>query len=290
MRGTLDLNVLSMAQFLRIEHIHHQKSLLMENIMEAVSGIGGMINNIQSAIGSAVSNFQNNLVIPSGQNDSLASAAQLAVTGTPLQQGQALRMLDQATGTRAAANTLTDGAQSSTTKTAAKAKTPHPETCTVEVRYTPVAGGLANHAFILTQDSDSTRYFRGGPASRDGGLNSGSSNSGSSDGTESSRGNPNNGIYGTIVTEYGLYRPRTIDWTTAPTGQQVVAIRPGNCDALDTEFARHADNIERANINYGPLAANSNSTAREILERAGFGNVQPVVWAPSWGIQLPEAR
>ncbi len=215
-----------------------------------------------------------------------AQLTQTAQTGSPVEQGRALAQLDQMYGSRQASN-------AAVASPGAKA----PETCTVEVRYTPifdapVVRGIANHAFIVTRDGDSTSYFRGGPLSRENGLNSGSSNSGSSGSgqTRSSQGNPENGIYGTIVTEHGAYRPRTVDWTTNPSGQQTVAVRAGNCDALDMEFARHADDIEAARINYGPLAANSNSTVREILERAGFGNVRPVVNAPSWDIQLPEAR
>lgn len=215
----------------------------------------------------------------------LDDLVQLARAGSPVEQGQALRALDAALGARGhvdAAVRAKEGAKSTSAPT---------EICTVEVRYTPVAR-VANHAFIVTTDGDSQRYFRGGPVSREGGSNSGSSNSGTSgsDGTRSSGGNRNAGMWGTIVTEHGAYRPNTVDWTTSPSGRQEVARLPGNCDRLDREFARHADDIEAANISYGPLGANSNSTAREILERAGFPHVTPIVAAPSWSIRLPPPR
>ena len=202
-----------------------------------------------------------------------------ARSGSPLEQGEALRTLDAATGNRRATDAV------------ARREQPAPEVCTIEVRFTPVAQ-IANHAFVITRDADSISYFRGGPSSREGGVNSGSSNEGTSGsgGSRSSQGDRNSGVYGTIETEHGAYRPRTIDWTTEPSGRQTVAERPGNCDTIDRDFARHADDIEAAHINYGPLAANSNSTAREILERGGFPGVKPVVWAPSWGIQLPGPR
>ncbi|MEM6267473.1 MAG: hypothetical protein AAF707_08100, partial [Pseudomonadota bacterium] len=82
------------------------------------------------------------------------------------------------------------------------------------------------------------------------------------------------------------YRPGTIDWTTEPSGQQTVDVSPGNCDAVDHDLAQAMDDIEAAEINYMPLHQNSNSTVREGLERAGFDDVEPVVWAPAWNTQL----
>lgn len=215
-------------------------------------------------------------------------AAAQARTGSPVQQGEALRALDGMTGDAATSDALARGELQ--LAQAATGTPPPADSCRIEVRYTPVLGGIANHAFVVTSDADSASYFRGGPSANTDGLNSGSSNSGSSGSSASSGGNPNAGIYGTIATEHGAYRPGTIDWTTSPSGQQDVATRPGNCDRIDRDFGRHADDIEAANISYGPLGPNSNSTAREILERGGFPNVEPVVLAPSWSIQLPMPR
>jgi len=211
---------------------------------------------------------------------------------TPVEAGTRLRALDGLTGDRRVSDAIVGNATGEVSaKTQADAG-PAPEVCRIEVRYTPVAGGIANHAFVVTSDRDSTSYFRGGPSARTAGSNSGSSNSGTSgsDASQSSQGNRNVGVWGTIVTEHGAYGPRTIDWTTAPSGQQDVARVPGNCDQIDRTMGAAADDIARANISYGPLGPNSNSTAREILERAGFPNVQPVVTVPSWNIQLPPAR
>lgn len=197
------------------------------------------------------------------------------------------------------------------------------ERCEVEVRYTPVAGGLANHAFVVTTDSDSTRYFRGGPSaggpassassgstpmggssqssevlgSASGGSASGRSGSGGSRSSDSGngsspgsgRGGPDraNGPWGPIVTDHGAYRRGTIDWTTAPVAATRVANLPGNCDRIEGRLAAHADAIEAAGIPYNPLGANSNATAREMLERSGINAGSPAVRAPGWYVQLP---
>lgn len=197
---------------------------------------------------------------------------------SPLEQGRVLRALDGVTGDRAVSNDLIAGRRT------APADEAGGHQCTVEVRYTPVALG-ANHAFIVTTDADSQRYYRGGPAANEGGSNSPSS--GSSGSGNNADFDPRFGVYGPIVTEYGDYRPGTIDWTTEPSGQQTVDVFRGNCDAVDHDLARAMDDIEAAQINYMPLHQNSNSTVREGLERAGYPNVDPVVWAPAWNTQLP---
>jgi hypothetical protein len=159
-----------------------------------------------------------------------------------------------------------------------------PEVCTVEVRFKPVVGPT-NHAFIVTTDGDSQNYFRGGPQANNTGINS-SSGSGGGTAPYDSR----FGIYGPIVTESGAYRPNTVDWTTNPTGFQVVDRIAGNCNAVEARLDRAISEIQAAEINYMPLSQNSNSTVREALERAGYPNVQPVVWVPAWNTQLPMPR
>jgi hypothetical protein len=145
--------------------------------------------------------------------------------------------------------------------------------------------GPTNHAFIVTTDSDSQLYFRGGPQSKEGGSNSPSGSSGGAAPYDSRF-----GIYGPIVTESGEYLPKTIDWTTAPTGAQAVDRFAGNCDGIEARLAQAIGQIQAAKINYMPLYQNSNSTVREALERAGYPNVQPVVWVPAWNTQLPMPR
>lgn len=185
------------------------------------------------------------------------------------------------------------------------------DSCTVEVRYTPVALG-ASHAFVVTTDADSQTYFRGGPSeggpsggssgqlgSASGGSSGGSSRSGTVDGSGSSnssspgsaRGGPgdNNGPWGPIVTDYGAYRPGTIDWLPGAPSDHVATVR-GNCDAIDRAMAGTADAIEAAQIPYNPLAANSNATARTIVEGAGLTAPDPSQWVPGWNTSLPIGR
>jgi hypothetical protein len=183
--------------------------------------------------------------------------------------------------------------------------------CTVEVRYTPVALG-ASHAFVVTTDADSQNYYRGGPSgggpssgssgqlgSASGGSSGESSRSGSSDGSGSSNSSSpgsgrggvgqNNGPWGPIVTDYGAYRPGTIDWLPGAPSDPVATI-PGNCDAIDRSMAATADAIEAAQIPYNPLTTNSNATARTIVEEAGLTPPQPSRWVPGWDTNLPIGR
>lgn len=271
-----------------------------------------------------------------GLQTPIEAVAVQARAGSPLEQGTALRTLDGLTGNRGTSDALARGElepnapQGVVSPSIQFAQAVQPAqgqptqgqaapSCTVEVRYTPVVGGLANHAFVTTTDADSTNYFRGGPSgggpggsssgqlgSATGGSVSGSSNSNSSDSSGSSnpsnsspsangsspgasRGGPgaNNGPWGPIVTDYGRYVPGTVDYTTDPSGQQTVAVTPGNCDAIEGQLTRHADDIEAAQIPYNPLGANSNATARELIERSGLPQVDPVVRVPGWGTQLP---
>lgn len=146
------------------------------------------------------------------------------------------------------------------------------DSCRIEVRFksVPHANGVVNHAFIVTSDSNSTTYFRGGPE-------------GGSGGNSPSENRP----FGKIVTESGSYTPGTIDWTTSLTGRQIVDNLPYNCDNIERLLGRAITDIERAGLPYDPVIRNSNSVAREALERSGYSSVRPVVVAPAWNTQLP---
>ncbi|RZF59015.1 hypothetical protein EWE75_24130 [Sphingomonas populi] len=220
-----------------------------------------------STIGASGIGGGGHAAIDRGTASALDDTVHAARTGSPVEQGNALRTLDATTGSRQASDAAVSG---------------DVEACTVEVRFKPVIGPT-NHAFIVTTDANSTNYFRGGPQANNTGMNSPPS---SSSGGGQAPYEPGFGIYGPIVTEYGAYRPGTVDWTTEPSGRQTVATIPGNCDRIETNFARHMDDIEAARINYEPLSANSNSTVREALERGGYPDVSPVVWAPAWDAQL----
>lgn len=191
------------------------------------------------------------------------------------------------------------------------ARLPAGEACTVEVRYNPVALN-AKHAFVVTTDGDSQNFFRGGPSaggpsggssgqlgSATGGSGSGSSNSGSSNsggsGNSSSPGSSrggagaNNGGWGPIVVDQGAYRQGTIDWNPEAIVQQVLT-QPGNCDALEARMSHAANAVQSAQIPYNPLSANSNATARTILEGAGVTPPTPSAWVPGWNTNLPTGR
>jgi hypothetical protein len=209
-----------------------------------------------------------------------------ATSGSPLAQGEALRTLDQMTGSRAATDLLARGGPVTQVKSGEGEGAP--EVCTVEVRYKGIGAtaNIANHAFIVTTDRDSTNFFRGGPSGV--GIGSGSSGSGaSSASSNTSGGGQAERGWGTIVTSRGAYTPGTIDWTTKPSGQQTVQTMPGNCDAIERGFARTTDAIEASKTPYSPFGPNSNSTVREILERNGIQGVSPVVTAPGWETSIP---
>lgn len=158
-----------------------------------------------------------------------------------------------------------------------------PETCTIELRYTPVLGGIANHALVTTTDADSQNYYRGGPGAGEGSSGSSGSSSASSGGSS-----PGGSPYGYIATEHGPYRQGGTDYPAAHV--QAVETRPGNCDAVDAAFARTTGAIEAARIYYRPLGPNSNSTARTILEGGGISPPEPNRWVPGWDTTLPLGR
>ncbi len=207
----------------------------------------------------------------------VVTLARLAESGSPVSRGEALRALDAATGDRARTDALVAARPDDSERPA--------DMCTVEVRYKRVIGPT-HHAFIVTTDSDSVNYFRGGPAGN--GFGSGSSGSGASSASSGTSGGADamRG-WGPIVTRYGPYQPGTIDWTTRPTGQQTVRQTAGSCDAIEGVFAAEADRIEAARIPYSPFGPNSNTTVRTLLEAAGITDVTPVVWAPGWNHAMP---
>ena len=81
-----------------------------------------------------------------GAQTALAALATQATTGNPREQGQALRALDLAAGSRVGADAVSAAANNN-------------ETCSIEVRYKPVVLG-ADHAFIVTTDGNNLRHAR----------------------------------------------------------------------------------------------------------------------------------
>ena len=217
----------------------------------------------------------------------------------PLVAGNALRQIDAQTGDVA--------------KTNAKVAQAVAEVCRIEVRFTPVAGGLANHAYVYTQDARSDAYFRAGPSgegpggSSSGQLGSGSSgsasqssnsnsnSSGSDSGNSSSPGSSrggagrNNGSWGAIRASVGD-EARRIESGSPISGSQVVGRRAGDCSAVNASMRSTANRINEAQIPYNPFSTNSNASARTYLEGIGITGVSPSVTAPGWDTQLPLGR
>jgi hypothetical protein len=217
-------------------------------------------------------------------NDPVAQLARTAQTGSPVQQGAAMRELDQMTGNRPTSDAIARGEAPA----AAQAKTDAPEVCRVEVRYNPIAAtaNIATHAYIVTTDGNSTNYFRGGPTGV--GFGAGSSGSGaSSQSSGTSGGDQAERGWGTITTRYGSYQPGTPDWSTNPRATQVVQTTPGNCDSIEAGFASTANAIRDARVPYSPFGPNSNSTVRELLENNGIQGVTPAANAPGWNTNIP---
>jgi hypothetical protein len=221
---------------------------------------------------------------PTAANDQAAQLARTAQSGSPVEQGAAMRQLDQMTGDRPASDAIARG----DTQAATQAKADAPEVCRVEVRYNPIAAtaNIATHAYIVTTDNNSTNFFRGGPTGV--GIGAGSSGSGgSSQSSGTSGGDQAERGWGTITTRYGAYQPGTPDWSTNPRATQLVQTQPGNCDNIEAGFASTADAIRDARVPYSPFGPNSNSTVRELLENNGIQGVAPAANAPGWNTNIP---
>lgn len=156
--------------------------------------------------------------------------------------------------------------------------------CRVDVRSSKVAGGLARHLFVIYSEQGREQYFRGGP-SKDGGPSGSSSSSSHSSSSSSSSSSSHSsgrggGPYGPIATDYGDYKPGTVDYDRrAPS---VTALTGAGACGKNLCFATQADRIERLNRSYSPLGPNSNSVARTILAKCNVPSKKPGGWAPGW--------
>jgi RHS repeat-associated protein len=181
--------------------------------------------------------------------------------------------------------------------------------CRIEARFTSLSLGYY-HAFVVTTDPNGTQnYYRGGPTpgqnpsgGSSGALSSASggavgasmrgSKSGSTSGNSSSPGSgpggpgQNNGPWGQIVTNYGPYTPRTVDWDPAAISMTVLD-NTAPCGPYDASFEQTMIDIQNVSIPYNAFTTNSNAVARETLERAGLSPGRPSVWAPGWNTRLP---
>ncbi|WP_164689585.1 RHS repeat-associated core domain-containing protein [Herpetosiphon llansteffanensis] len=120
------------------------------------------------------------------------------------------------------------------------------------------------HLYILLKGtSKETRYFRGGPSRSCGaeGLIIGC---------------------GTIVTNYGFYRPGTIDYDTNNHPSVTVQIRIKGYKEINSCLGSALNYIDRKNYIYFPDAPNSNTVVRAALSYCGLPQSKPNVSAPGW--------
>lgn len=159
--------------------------------------------------------------------------------------------------------------------------------CTVEVRTKPIAatGYAARHAYIVTRESgdraegdapylgEETQH-RGGPESRF---------QGPADGT----------TFGDIITDSERFGESILDHhgDGDPHASVHVGTYPGTCDEIDKRLEAAGQQIEIEGHDYRawPNSQNSNTAAREMLERTGLPIPDdPYGWTPGWGADLPE--
>jgi hypothetical protein len=264
------------------------------------SSNGGMDNSSIAGGDQSANEASASLSADSAQVDTKTTADRLANSQTAAE-----RISSTPTTAETLSGTTTPAAQATPAPTTPSAK----NTCTIEARFNPIGPGY-HHAYVTTTDLSGTDYFRGGPSaggpssgstgilgSASGGSSSQSSGSNSSEsnnsGNSSSPGSgpggagANTGSFGAIDTISGPYGPGTIDWNAGSPPTTSVAVEAGNCNAVEARLDKAMNDIEAANIPYNPLSTNSNATAREALERAGYPNVEPAAWAPGWNTQLP---
>jgi hypothetical protein len=124
-------------------------------------------------------------------------------------------------------------------------------TCRVDVRAADVLGGVAKHLFVVWHGPQGLyKYYRGGPDRH------------SASRSHSSSGSRNNAPR-RIVTEYGSYKPGTIDYD--PQARSVtVLLGHAACDKGPC-FAAQARRIKKRHLVYHSLGPNSNSVAHTLL-------------------------
>jgi hypothetical protein len=184
---------------------------------------------------------------------------------------------------------------------------------TIEVKYNPVAGGAANHSFIVITDRDGTQtVFRAGPTAgadafsqSSGRSQSAGQLSGASGGAalqsstpDSSRSNSSNSSSpGAGLTSQGnpwgqLHADQ--ESATDPRGDNMSTIT-GSVTALSNDlpassyiqgFQQFDTGLNQGNIPYNPLSTNSNAYVTNALQSIGVPTPKAPVWAPGAGTNL----
>jgi RHS repeat-associated protein len=184
---------------------------------------------------------------------------------------------------------------------------------TIEIKYNPVAGGAANHSFIVITDRDGTQtVFRAGPTLGGAGLSQSSGRSqpvgqlsGASSGSASQSSTPdssrsdssNSSSPGAGTTPQGnpfgqLYAQQ--ESPTDPGGDNTSTIT-GSVTALSNDLpaASYIQGLQQfdsglnsANIPYNPLSTNSNAYVTNALQSLGVPVPKAPVFAPGAGTNL----
>jgi len=158
-------------------------------------------------------------------------------------------------------------------------------------------GGSWYHLFMVFTDATGKKfYLRGGPSAEGPGESSGISSelggesshtssmrsSGSGSHPSASSGSP----YGNIDTEYGEYKPGTIDWN--PDAKSVEVASCSEVCPKYQQLIKQMDAIKDAKIRYSPLGPNSNSVVFTALKNIGITLKFPEgVWSPGSDFLLP---
>jgi RHS repeat-associated protein len=178
---------------------------------------------------------------------------------------------------------------------------------TVEIRYTPVAGGLGYHSYLVVTDTNGHQtYFRAGPqpgslpgssasSQASGGSSSQSSGSGSSGSNSSNSSNGSSpgsspgggGPYGNLTAETGDYVPGTIDYETNPTASVTLISNDLPAAGYNDQLSTYAAALNGANVSYNPFSTNSNAAAAGAAKSLGATVPAAPVRTPGAGTKLP---
>jgi hypothetical protein len=149
-----------------------------------------------------------------------------------------------------------------------------------------LSGGSSESGSIKSSNStsgssDSSKSFDSSRSSGSSESDSSKSPSGSNPSTssDSSGDGGSAGPYGFIATEYGEYKPGTIDWDPGAKAT-VVDSGPGACAKYD-DLKKQFDEIAASKTRYNPLGPNSNSCVFTALTNVGITPKAPDdVWVP----------
>ena len=137
------------------------------------------------------------------------------------------------------------------------AAAPAAGSCRIDVRSTPVVGGLARHLFIVRHDlaTGAEHVYRGGPT----------------------HGGP---AFGNIVTTNMPYVAGAVDWS--PGAPSVTSIPVTNSAAIDACLQHHLARIDGLAVPYAPLGPNSNTVVKTLLSSCGLPIVSPNIVVPGF--------